>query len=212
MSEIAATEKTLKTRLKMKYLSTEDQANTEKTSATLLQGELAIYGGDKPKMKVGDDEATIADLPFIGSDGDLTVDLEGVTNGTITLTNADLLNGVPASDYVLKEELENYASQDELTYCLNSSLTLLASDWIQNGSFYTQNFSLEGVSSNDKPIVDIDLSNAEMTDYENLEEQWSFVKRVVSGDNSITFYCGETIPTVDLIINVQFVISRFTPT
>lgn len=187
MSEIAATEKTLKTRIKMKYLSTEDQANTEKTSATLLQGELAIYGGDKPKMKVGDGEATIADLPFIGSDEDLTV-------------------------YALKSELEDYVSYDELTYCLNSSLILSASNWVQNNSFYIQSFSLDGVSSNDRPIVDLDLSSAEIADYENLEEQWSFIKRVVSGDNSVTFYCGETIPTVDLIINVQFVISRFTPT
>ena len=80
MSEV--TPGTIKTRIKMKY-NTPEYWETQ-TDFSPLPGELVVYSGEKPKMKVGDNnETNINQLPFIGSDGDLTVDLEEAVDGVI---------------------------------------------------------------------------------------------------------------------------------
>lgn len=219
MSEI--TPGTIKTRIKMKYLTPEDQANTTKTGATLLQGELAVYGGEKPKMKVGDGETILSELPFIGSDGDITVDLGDNTSeyvkpvtplkkeqsfiypittyDQIILENGNRWNGVTLQ----AEDVEILIQEKVIT--TTYSRTLDKDNWSGNNAPYTQEINIENITEADDPIVDIDLSEAAVGNIANLKKNWAYVDRVTTSTGKITFYCYTNRPIIDLPVNLKII-------
>jgi len=61
---------TLKTRIKHKI---DTASNWASSSLVPLEGELIIYKGDKPQIKVGDGSTTVGSLPFIKAGSDTTI-------------------------------------------------------------------------------------------------------------------------------------------
>ena len=95
---------TLKTRIKHKIgTSAEWRTAAENSQFTPLLGELIIYKdeGQIPKIKIGDGETVVENLPFI-TDGYVYADSEGSEDGEIIEINADLLGGLEAEAYATK--------------------------------------------------------------------------------------------------------------
>lgn len=65
--------------------------------------------------------------------------------------------------------------------------------------------TVAGLLDTDQPIVDLDLSNASATTYEDLQENYGNIFRVeVSAADKIKFYADEE-PVKDLKINIKVV-------
>lgn len=74
--------------------------------------------------------------------------------------------------------------------------TFFASEWSESAP-YTQEITVEGILFEDKPLVDIDLSNSE--DVLGVIEAWGLVHRCeVTADNTIVAYCYQDVPAVDI--------------
>lgn len=90
---------TLKTRIKHKYGTPAEWAQA--TNFSPLQGELVVYDGEVPKIKIGDGETNVEALPFI-TDECITVDLNNTEAGIVPKTNANQLGGLDAENYATK--------------------------------------------------------------------------------------------------------------
>lgn len=87
------TSTTLKTRIKLKNGTPEEWSQA--TNFSPLKGELVIYNdADNPRMKVGDGETNINDLPFVNN----------------SVVAADSLGGIPAADYATKVYVDDAIS------------------------------------------------------------------------------------------------------
>lgn len=84
------------------------------------------------------------------------------------------------------------------------TVSLPASDWSSSTPF-TQTVVVNGISANDNPIVDINMASSSSDDSAVLFEAWALVGRVSTSDGSITAYCYEEKPTVDISINIMAV-------
>lgn len=71
---------------------------------------------------------------------------------------------------------------------------------------YTQTVNVEGILATDNPIVDIDMSNAMSEEDSALAtEEWNLVRRIATNDGSVTMYCYDEIPTMDINIILKVV-------
>ena len=99
------TSTTLKTRIKLKNGTPEEWSQA--TNFSPLKGELVIYNdADNPRMKVGDGETNINDLPFVNNS--VVADLSDVEEGTEFdpgSIDADSLGGIVAADYATKARI-----------------------------------------------------------------------------------------------------------
>lgn len=84
------------------------------------------------------------------------------------------------------------------------TVALPASGWSGEAPF-TQTATVEGIAETDMPIVDVDMSSATADTAAGILEAWFCVGRIVTGDGTITAYCYEAAPTVDLNIIVKVV-------
>ena len=98
----------LKARIKHK-IGTPDEWS-QATNFSPLKGELVVYNdATNPRMKIGDGETNVNDLPFINN-AFVTVDLDGAGDGEDftpddnLVINAETLGGKPASSYMLKTD------------------------------------------------------------------------------------------------------------
>lgn len=82
--------------------------------------------------------------------------------------------------------------------------TLPKTGWSSSAP-YTQTVNVDGILSTDNPIVDIDMSGASTGNYESLMESWNFIGRVTANNGSITAYCYEEKPTVDIKLVLKVV-------
>lgn len=105
------TSTTLKTRIKLKNGTPEEWSQA--TNFSPLKGELIIYNdANNPKMKVGDGETNINDLPFVNNSV-VAADLSDVEDGTEfdpVIINADSLGGIAAADYATKVYVDDAIS------------------------------------------------------------------------------------------------------
>ncbi len=99
----------------------------------------------------------------------------------VTGLNADKVDGYDANDFATVAQYSG---------------TLYASDWSGSSAPYSQTVTISGITSNDRPIVDVVMSGTYGTDQQR-QEQWAFIYRVVTGTNSITFYATDK-PTIDI--------------
>lgn len=86
----------------------------------------------------------------------------------------------------------------------DSNLTFTASGWSSTAP-YTQSVNITGLTSTDVPIIDFDYSSATVETYENLEENYNKILRFVSGNGTLTAYCYEAVPEIDVKIIVKVV-------
>ena len=86
----------------------------------------------------------------------------------------------------------------------DSSLTFTSGGWSSTAP-YTQSVNITGLTSTDVPIIDFDYSSATVETYENLEENYNKILRFVSGNGTLTAYCYEAVPEIDVKIIVKVV-------
>lgn len=87
----------------------------------------------------------------------------------------------------------------------NYSATLSASGWSSSAP-YSQTVSVSGILSTDVPLVDVDMSVATTTDEGTaLTEAWGLIGRITADTDSITAYCYEEKPTVDVSLILKVV-------
>lgn len=83
--------------------------------------------------------------------------------------------------------------------------TFVASGWSSSAP-YAQTITVEGIASSDWPIADVSFENVTSSDDGiSLAEAWAMVNRVETGDGTLTAYCYEDIPTVDIPVIIKVV-------
>lgn len=70
---------------------------------------------------------------------------------------------------------------------------------------YTQAVSVSGVQASDNPFVDVDMSAATTDTAADLLEGWACIGRIVAGAGTLTAYCYDEAPAVDLNVMVKVV-------
>ena len=96
------------------------------------------------------------------------------------------------------------ASISTLGHVKHAVLTAtLDTTWSGSAAPYSQTITVNGITSTDTPIVDVVMSGTYTTDQSRLE-QWGYVYRITTGENSITVYATDK-PTVELPIQIKVV-------
>ena len=99
-------------------------------------------------------------------------------------------------------------SQDAVTRLVGSvtelyTAILSASDWSSTAP-YTQTVNITGILATDTPIVDVVLDSTASTATAQLGA-WGNVSKITTADGSITAMCFETMPEVDIPIQLKVV-------
>lgn len=112
------------------------------------------------------------------------------------------------------DELENLITQEtnELRTSLNQkattanySATFTTNGWSLSAP-YQQTVAVNGILVTDTPIVDVDMSSASTGDAGTaLTEAWNCIGRVTANAGSVTAYCYEEKPTVNVPIVLKVV-------
>ena len=84
------------------------------------------------------------------------------------------------------------------------TVTLSNNGWSSSAP-YTQTVSVNGIKASDNPVVDIDMSSATTGNSTDLIAAWGLVGRIATSNGSITAYCYEEKPTVDISVNLMAV-------
>lgn len=85
------------------------------------------------------------------------------------------------------------------------SVTLSSSGWSSSAP-YTQTVNVSGILATDDPFVDVDMSGATTTAQGMaLIEAWGLLGRITANAGSITAYCYEEKPTVNIPIILKVV-------
>ena len=84
------------------------------------------------------------------------------------------------------------------------SATLTAAGWSATAP-YTQTVAVAGVLAADNPIVDLNMSGATVDTASALQENWACVGRLAAGAGTLTAYCYEEKPEVDLPMTIKAV-------
>jgi len=83
--------------------------------------------------------------------------------------------------------------------------TLLGAGW-STGVPHTQTVAVEGILATDNPFVDVDMSGATTGAAGTaLSDAWTLVGRVEAGAGSITAYCYDDAPAVDIPLILKVV-------
>lgn len=98
----------------------------------------------------------------------------------------------------LNERISDKASTASYT------ATFTAAGWSASAP-YTQTVNVAGMLATDDPFVDVSLSGASGTEATNRMEAWTCVGRVTANAGSVTAYCYEEKPTVNLPVILKVV-------
>ena len=134
--------------------------------------------------------------------------------GTSNLTNSNITNAIDnncvkfnAQELTVTQKAQaraNIAAGTSNVVILNATATFTSGGWTTNAP-YTQSVTITGLTADDTPIIDFDYSSATTENYTNLQDNYNKVLRFTSGTNSITAYCYDSIPTIDVKINIKVV-------
>ena len=82
--------------------------------------------------------------------------------------------------------------------------TLPTSGWALSGGYYTQTVTVTGLkaSYSKDPIVDVALSGTDATTDEALIEAWAYIGLFETGTDSITAYCTQASPAINVPITI----------
>lgn len=80
--------------------------------------------------------------------------------------------------------------------------TLTSSGWSSSAP-YSQTVAVNGILGTDNPFADIDLSSA--SNASDAIEAWNLIGRITANNNSITAYCYDKKPTINLKVLLKVV-------
>lgn len=134
--------------------------------------------------------------------------------GTSNLTNSNITNAIDnncvkfnAQELTVTQKAQaraNIAAGTSNVVILNATATFTSGGWTTTAP-YTQSVTVTGLTADDIPIIDFDYSSATTENYTNLQDNYNKVLRFTSGTNSITAYCYDSVPTIDVKINIKAV-------
>ena len=113
--------------------------------------------------------------------------------GTSNISQNDLNN--------LETNINNNISNNYVKYTGEQTLTSAQKTQTRNNI----GAGTSNITSTDVPIIDFDYSSATVETYENLEENYNKILRFVSGNGTLTAYCYEAVPEIDVKIIVKVV-------
>lgn len=135
------------------------------------------------------------------------------------ITTADITNGIngtngvtPHIDETTKHwfvgDVDTGITAEGVTTISATSVsytgTLNVEGWVGDTAPYTQDVGISGITSNLSPFIDLIVSDDIATSNEELS-QWSYITKATTGDNTITFRCNKTKPTIELNFKVKVV-------
>lgn len=134
--------------------------------------------------------------------------METIDGGVV----AYCLDSKPENDFTVKLRIAGdmsgltFVTKDEFDKLINTNYTgmLFVDDWIGDTAPYTQTINIEGLSANLHPILDLVVSDDTTIGLSEIEE-WGYISTATVSDNSITIFCYENKPTLDLNIIVKVV-------
>jgi hypothetical protein len=128
----------------------------------------------------------------------ITYDAKGLVTAGTTLAESDI-PALPIS------KVDNLQTTLNTKAVVNDYTTTISSlNWGGSTNAFTKTVSLAGITSNDKPIIDLDVSEISAGSVAATQTEWGKIYRAVTGTNEIVFYALE-VPTVDLPITVKVV-------
>ena len=84
-----------------------------------------------------------------------------------------------------------------------NTLSLAPGSWSSSAP-YTQTVNLARITSNDKPIISMGTpSTISSANYKAMKKAYGYIDRVVSNNGSLTFYCYNKKPTVQIRVLVK---------
>lgn len=101
-------------------------------------------------------------------------------------------------------ELINKTGGGESGGSVNIEILLQAENWSSGSAPYTQTVSISGITAQLRPILDICVSGTASEGIEQIK-QWNYISKAETGTGTITFYCYNNKPTVDLTVMVKVV-------
>ena len=142
---------------------------------------------------------------MIGST-DTNINAEGQDGYSPTVSFTNITGGrtmsvVTGSGTVTTDIMDGVTSLS--TDKVDLSCTLLASGW-SNSVPYTQTVSVNGITASLNPRIDISISSTVETGIAE-ETAWGYITKATTATNSITFYCYQNKPTVDLNVMIEVV-------
>ena len=84
-----------------------------------------------------------------------------------------------------------------------NTLSLASGSWSSSAP-YTQTVNLARITSSDKPIISMGTpSTISSANYKAMKKAYGYIDRVVSNNGSLTFYCYNKKPTVQINVLVK---------
>ena len=119
-------------------------------------------------------------------------------------TYDEIKQTVTSCNDALTSHLAETASINAIGHVYAAEFTAtLSTSWSGSAAPYTQTVTINGITSAHNPIIDVMMSGTYSTDQQRIE-QWGYIYRAVTGNDSITFYATEK-PTVSLPIQIKVV-------
>ena len=121
---------------------------------------------------------------------------------------AQLKSGTTIGGRNIVQELDSHknetATLNNLGHVKHAILSAtLDTNWSGSAPPYTKTITVSGIKATDTPIIDVVMSGTYSTDQQRIE-QWGYIYRAVTANDSITFYATEK-PTVSLPIQIKVV-------
>ena len=154
-----------------------------------------LGGGSSSNVYVQSDEPTDAAVGSIWID----TDADSTEVFPVALPNPYALTFTGAVSATYNG---NNAVNVEIPQKREFTTTLLASNWGDTAPF-VQSVTVQGITAEDSPVVDLDASGATVDNYGALSESWGCVGRITTGANMITATCFENKPEVDLVVKMM---------
>lgn len=150
---------------------------------------------DKPFSTVDENDFEIVD-DEISISSTLKTTISNLETDSHTHTNKTVLDKFSETSGILQ--------YDGNAIVYTTTAQLVSSNWTGASAPYTQSLTIQGIKSTDTPIIDVVISSNTSTGVQE-NNQWGYVTRAVTSTNTITFYCYETKPTVNLNIRIKVV-------
>lgn len=150
-----------------------------------IQGEQGIQGIQGEKGESGDDGKGVVSITK-------TATIDNVDTYTITYTD----------DTTSTFEVTNGVTKIQTTKA-DKTCTFTANGW-SSVVPYTQTVAVEGITESLNPRIDLKVSESIATGKKE-EIAFSYFTRVTTGDGTLTAYCYETKPNVDITIMIEVI-------
>lgn len=81
--------------------------------------------------------------------------------------------------------------------------TLSSSGWSSSAP-YTQTVNVSGITADDSPIVALYITGSpSSSNVKNMAKSYGYIDRAVTGNGTITFYCYNKKPTVNITVSIK---------